>query len=112
MGVGFQPRFGIDVHIPTGTIFSGSCCGNSTPPQTLYALPPGQTVATLFLATPAPPIGVYSLKVDRASALTQRIVAGSYGPLFPPEPSGIFYIDIGSRAITTFKRLRGIAVRH
>ncbi len=106
LGTGLDARYGIDIHIPTGAVFSGSCCGDQTPPENVFVLNANQSVATVFLSTPAPPVGVYSLKVDRASAATQQLVLGSFAPSSAARgPGGIYHVDVGSKIVTTFSTL-------
>lgn len=106
LGTGFDARYGIDVHIPTGAVFSGSCCGDFTPAENVFMLQAGQSVATVFLSSAAPPVGVYSLKADRSSAASQRLVLGAFAPSSAARgPGGIYHVDIASKSVTTFSTL-------
>ncbi|MBN2491434.1 MAG: hypothetical protein JXQ29_11355 [Planctomycetes bacterium] len=106
LGGGMDARYGMDYHIPTDSIYSGSCCGDFSPADAIYQLPMLSTTATIFLGSAAPPVGVYSLKADRSSAAVPRLVLGAFAPAASSRgPGGIFHIDVATKSVTTFSTL-------
>jgi hypothetical protein len=99
VGAGFDSRHGITQHIPTGDVYSGSCCGDQSPAENVFRLTYGQTTATVWWGTFVAPVGVYSLKADRASAAAQRLVLGSLGSSVA-RGQGIYLIDLATKNVT------------
>jgi len=97
---GGDPRYGITQHIPTGDIFTGSCCGDFSPPENIFQYPGGTSIATVWLSSASPPVGVYSLKADRSSAANQRLILGAFRPSSTPRgPGGIYTVDISTKTV-------------
>jgi len=100
LGVGADARFGIAQHIPTGDIFIGSCCGDFVQSENLYHLLASDHIATVWLARPSPPVGVYSLKADRSSAAVQQLLLGAFRPSLSSRGyGGLYTIDIATKAV-------------
>ena len=100
LGTGADARYGIGQHIPTGDLYSGSCCGDFTPAENIFVLRAGSSAATVWLSSALPPVGVYSLKVDRASAATQRLILGAFRPSSTPRgPGGIYTVDLSTKTV-------------
>ena len=99
LGTGFDARYGITQHIPTGDVFSGSCCGDQSPPENVFVLRAGQSTATVWWSANLAPVGVYSLKADRASAANQRLILGSLGSTVA-RGQGVYRIDMATQAVT------------
>jgi len=107
LGIGANARFGIAQHIPSGDIFIGSCCGDFVQSENLYFLPAGSHLATVWLASPSPPVGVYSLKADRSSAATQQLLLGAFRPSLPSRGyGGLYTIDLATRAVSRLTTIR------
>jgi hypothetical protein len=84
-------------------VFSGSCCGDFTPPENIFVLRTGQSAATVWLSSAKPPVGVYSLKSDRSSAAKQQLILGAFRPASTPRgPGGIYTVDLSSQAVGHF----------
>jgi hypothetical protein len=106
IGGGMDARYGMDYHIPTDSIFSGSCCGDFSPADAVYRLPMSSTTATIFFGSATPPVGVYSLKVDRASSAVQQLILGAFAPSSTARgPGGIYKLDVATKAVTLFSSL-------
>ena len=102
---GGDPRYGITQHIPTGDIFTGSCCGDFSPPENVFQYPAGTSIATVWLSSASPPVGVYSLKADRSSAANQRLILGGFGASASRGDGGFFTIDIASKLVNRLTTL-------
>jgi hypothetical protein len=74
-------------------VFIGSCCGDASPAQTLHVLAPGKNAASLWWSSAKPPVGVYALKADRASAANQRLIVGG----FTRGSAGIYTLDLANK---------------
>ncbi|MBN2491278.1 MAG: hypothetical protein JXQ29_10570 [Planctomycetes bacterium] len=106
LGTGFVTRYGTYRHIPTGDIYSGSCCGRSGGGSNaaLVRLAAGTTVATTLF--PNDTIrGAYSPWPDRASAATQRLIVATWRDTGSPGADGLWQVDI---ATTTMSKLATI----
>ncbi|MBN2491601.1 MAG: hypothetical protein JXQ29_12200 [Planctomycetes bacterium] len=109
LGTGADARYGIAQHIPTGDIYIGSCCGDFSPSDNIYRLPRGSGVASVWLASAQPPVGVYSLKADRSSAAVQQLVLGGFGAGTARGDGGFFLVDIVTKSVT---RLNTMTLSH
>ena len=83
-------RFGFDVHIPTGDIFTTSCCTPFAAP--VRVLHPWLTTPEDFGIRSNPPVGAYCVRTDRGSARDQRLLLG---PTFAQ--GGIWSLDMTTR---------------
>lgn len=99
IGTGFDARYGIAQHIPTGDVFSGSCCGDQSPPENLFRLANEQPIAAAWLSTSVAPVGVYSLRADRASSANQQLILGALGSS-AARGQGLYRIDVESKQVT------------
>ena len=76
-----------------------AAAATSHPPDNIYRYPFGTSLATVWLSSASPPVGVYSLKADRSSAATQRLVLGGFGASATRGDGGFFLIDVASKSI-------------
>lgn len=104
VATGVDGRHGIAKHIPTGDLFSGSCCGDVAGQASLYVVKAGTSVSTAYAAYERPR-GVYCVAADRASAATQELVVGAYGTNVPTGGRGVWRVDLATRLATPANRL-------
>ena len=104
VGTGFDSRYGITQHIPTGDVYSGSCCGDQSPPENVFRLLSGQSTAAVWFSAPIAPVGVYSLRADRASSANQQLILGSLGSSVT-RGQGLYRIDIASKQVNQIATL-------
>lgn len=90
----FSGRYGFDVHIPTGDIFTTSCCTPFAAP--VRVLHNWQSSPQNFGIRSGAPVGAYCVRTDRASARGQRILLG---PTFVQ--GGVWSLDLTTRITTT-----------
>ncbi len=93
IGTGLVTRYGTYQHIPTGDIYSGTCCANGGGGSnaSVLVLRRGQSTATSLLDHPIFR-GGYSPLPDRASAAQQRLVSSAWSN--GTGGDGVWQIDI------------------
>jgi len=102
---GGDPRYGITQHIPTGDVYTGSCCGDFTPSENVFIYPGGGPSASVWLSSALAPVGVYSIRADRASAANQQLILGGFGAGSSRGDGGFFTVDISTKSVTLLNKL-------
>jgi hypothetical protein len=106
LGTSFYTRYGTYKHIPTGDIYSGSCCGKNGGGSgaALIRLAAGTSVATTLFSN-STIRGGYSPWPDRASAATQQLVLATWRDTGSAGADGLWLVDIAN---TTMSKLATI----
>ena len=94
VGTGFNGRYGLAQHLPSGDVYAGSGGGLE---GSIHLLKPYRKKAEIFASYNSGPTGMLSLAMDRASSREQRLIGTGSGT-----SSGIWYVDCVTAQATRF----------